>query len=84
MVSVLPVSASACFILRAVFGVLFIMASAFFRMLGHNRFPSVIQLERHPFLYSLLPRYGFSSGSFLRLCKSALISPPKISSVPVR
>ncbi len=46
MVSVLPVSASACFILRAVFGVLFIMASAFFRMLGHNRFPSVFQLER--------------------------------------
>ncbi len=60
------------------------MASAFFRMLGHNRFPSVFQLERLRSSIACSRGTDFHQEAFLRLCKSALISPPKISSVPVR
>ena len=38
------------------------MASAFFRMLGHNRFPSVFQLERHPFV-GTFANYSATYGS---------------------
>jgi hypothetical protein len=36
MVAVLSVLAVACFMVRALFAVLFIMAAAFFRMFGHE------------------------------------------------
>lgn len=39
MVAVLSVGASACFMARFAFRVLFVMASAFFRMLGHHESP---------------------------------------------
>nr|BAA23397.1 YfkG [Bacillus subtilis] len=39
MVAVLSVGASACFMARFAFRVLFVMASAFFRMLGHHDIP---------------------------------------------
>lgn len=42
MVAVLSVGASACFMARFAFRVLFVMASAFFRMLGHHESPRLL------------------------------------------
>ncbi|WP_412095390.1 hypothetical protein, partial [Bacillus inaquosorum] len=39
MIAVLSVGASACFIARFAFRILFIVASAFFRMFGHHDSP---------------------------------------------
>ncbi len=42
MVAVLSVGASACFMARFAFRILFVMASAFFRMLGHQISPRLL------------------------------------------
>ncbi len=39
MIAVLSVGASACFMARFAFRILFVMASAFFRMFGHHIAP---------------------------------------------
>ncbi len=49
MVAVLSVGASACFMARFAFRILFVMASAFFRMLGHHDIPDFF-LNRSSFI----------------------------------
>lgn len=50
MIAILSVGASACFIARFAFRILFVMASAFFCMLGHHDSPPTSFLNRSSFI----------------------------------